>query len=104
MSGHAVLEGRVQAGHVLATVSAPNAVCACVLVIQSCPTLCNPVDCSTPFSVHGVLQASILEWAAIPSPRNPPHPGTEPRSPALQADSLPSEPPGKYTTLWDYPK
>ena len=37
-----------------------------VLVIQSCPTLCNPVDCSPPgSSVHGILQARILEWVAI---------------------------------------
>ena len=35
-------------------------------VIQSCPTLCDPVDCSPPgSSVHGVLQARILEWVAI---------------------------------------
>ena len=35
-------------------------------VTQSCPTLCNPVDCSLPsFSVHGILQARILEWVAI---------------------------------------
>ena len=35
-------------------------------VAQSCPTLCNPVDCSLPgFSVHGILQARILEWVAI---------------------------------------
>ena len=37
-----------------------------VLVTQSCPTLCDPVDCSQPgSSVHGILQASILEWVAI---------------------------------------
>ena len=37
-----------------------------VLVTQSCPTLCNPMDCSPPgSSVHGILQARILEWAAI---------------------------------------
>ena len=37
-----------------------------VLVTQSCPTLCNPVDCSLPgFSVHGILQGRILEWVAI---------------------------------------
>ena len=36
------------------------------LVIQSCPTLCNPMDCSPPgFSVHGILQARILEWVAM---------------------------------------
>ena len=35
-------------------------------VAQSCPTLCNPVDCSLPgSSVHGILQARILEWVAI---------------------------------------
>ena len=37
---------------------------------QSCPTLCGPVDCSRPGScVHGILQAGILEWAAMPSSR-----------------------------------
>ena len=35
-------------------------------VAQSCPTLCDPLDCSLPgFSVHGILQARILEWVAI---------------------------------------
>ena len=38
------------------------------LVAQSCPTLCDPLDCSPPASsVHGILQARILEWAAISS-------------------------------------
>ena len=37
-----------------------------VLVTQSCPTLCDPMDCSPPgSSVHGILQARILEWVAI---------------------------------------
>ena len=41
-----------------------------VLVSQLCPTLCDPMDCSLPgSSVHGILQARILEWVAIPSPR-----------------------------------
>ena len=36
-----------------------------LLVIQSCPTLCDPMDCSLPSSsVHGILQARILEWVA----------------------------------------
>ena len=40
-----------------------------VLVAQSCPTLCNPVDCSPPgSSVHGILQVRILEWGPFPSP------------------------------------
>ena len=35
-------------------------------VTQSCPTLCDPMDCSLPgFSVHGIFQARILEWGAI---------------------------------------
>ena len=38
-----------------------------MLVTQSCLTLCNPMNCSPPgSSVHGILQASILEWVAIP--------------------------------------
>ena len=38
-----------------------------VLVIQSCPILCDPMDCSLPgSSVHGMLQVRILEWVAIP--------------------------------------
>ena len=51
---------------------------------QSCLTLCDPVDCSLPgFSVHGILQARILEWVAISSSRGSSDPGIEPRSPAL---------------------
>ena len=62
-----------------------------VLVVQSYLTLCDPMDCSPPdSSVHGILQARILEWVAIPSPGDL----LDPRSPALQADSLLSEPPG----------
>ena len=67
-----------------------------MLVAQSCPTLCNPMDYNLPgSSAHGILQARILEWVvgAIPFSRGSyPNPGTEPGSPALQADSLPSEP------------
>ena len=40
-------------------------VCVCVLVAQSCPTVCNPVDCSPPgSSFHGILQVRVLEWVA----------------------------------------
>ena len=53
------------------------------------------MDCSPPgSSVHGISQARILEWVAISFSRGF-SPGIELRSPALQADSLPSEPPGK---------
>ena len=62
------------------------------LITQLCPTLCDPMDCSPPgSSVHGILQERILEWVAMPSSRR----SSQPRSPALQADSLPSEPPGE---------
>ena len=60
-------------------------------VAQSFPTLCNPTN----YTVHGILQARILEWVAFPFSRGFSHPGIEPRSPALQADSLPAEPQGK---------
>ena len=40
------------------------------LVTQSCPTLCNPIDCSPPgSSIHGILQARILEWVVVPFSR-----------------------------------
>ena len=58
---------------------------------QSCPTLQDPMD----YTVHGILQARILQWVASPFSRDLPNPGIEPRSPALQADSLPGEPQGK---------
>ena len=65
-------------------------------VAQSCPTLCDPVDCSPQgSSVHGIFQASILEWVAISFSRGSSRPGIEPRSPTLEADALTSEPPGK---------
>ena len=39
--------------------------------LQSCPTLCNPIDSSPPgSSVHGILQARILEWVAISFPKS----------------------------------
>ena len=47
----------------------------------------------------GILQARILEWVAMPSSRGSSQPGIEPKSPTLQTDSSPSEPPGK---LGDY--
>ena len=53
------------------------------------------MDYSPPgFSVHRILEAGILEWVAIPFSGDLPDPGIEHRSPALQADSLPSELPG----------
>ena len=46
-----------------------------MLVTQSCPTLCDPMDCSPPgSSVRGILQARILEWVAISFSRGSPQP------------------------------
>ena len=50
-----------------------------VKVTQSCLTLCD----STDYTVHGILQARIVEWVAVPSPEDLPNPGIKPRSPAL---------------------
>ena len=67
-------------------------------LLQLCPTLCDPVDCSpSGSSVHGFLQAKILEWVSFSPPGDLPNPGVKPRSPALQADSLLSVPLGKPT-------
>ena len=53
---------------------------------QLCPTLYNPMNCSLPGSpVHGILQAGILEWVAIPFSSDLSDPGIESGSPALQA-------------------
>ena len=61
------------------------------------PTHCDLMDCSPPgSSVHRILQARVLEWVAVPFSRGDlPNPGIKPGSPALQADSLLSEPPEK---------
>ena len=65
-------------------------------VAQLCPTLCDSMDCNLPgSSVREILQARVLEWVAISFSRGSSQPGMEPTSPELQADALPSEPPGK---------
>ena len=56
--------------------------CCYCLVAKSCG-VCNPMNCSPlGFSVHGISQARILEWVAIPSPGNLPNLGFKPMSPA----------------------
>ena len=96
--------------------------CFCAKLLQSCLTLFDPMDCSSPGpSVHGILQARILEWVAMPSSRG----SSQPRDRTQvsfgllhwQAGSLPLVPPGKpftqvsescsvmsgFATLWTGP-
>ena len=67
---------------------------ACVRAksLQSCLTLCDPMNCSPPgSSVHGISQARILEWVAMPSSRGSSRPSDQtesPEAPALQVGSL----------------
>ena len=60
-------------------------------VVQLCLTLCDPMD----YTVHGILQAGVLEWEAFPFSKGSSQPRVKPGSPALQADSLPTELSGK---------
>ena len=60
-------------------------------VVQSSLTLCDPMV----YTVHGILQARILEWVAFPFSRGSSQPWIKLRSSTLQADSLPAEPQGK---------
>ena len=64
---------------------------------QLCPTLCDPVDCSLPGSLHGISQARILEQVAISSSReiNPGIKPTSPASPALASRFFTTAPSGK---------
>ena len=67
-----------------------------MLVAQSYLTFCNPMDCRPPgSSVHGIFRQEYWNGLPFPSPGDLPNSGIEPRSPALQANSLTSEPSGK---------
>ena len=63
-------------------------------VTQWCPTLCNPLDLQAPLFM-GFSRQEYWTGLPFPSPGDLPNPGIEPGSPALQADALPAEPPGK---------
>ena len=72
--------------------------CCHCLVTKLRLTLCNPMDCSPPASsVHGDSPGknTVVACHALPPPGDLPNSAIEPRSPALQMDSLPSELPGK---------
>ena len=72
--------------------------CVLSLVTQKCSTLCNPMDCSPPW---GFSREEYYSRLPCPPPGDLPNPGIKPRCPALQVDSLPSEPLGKpsYSTI-----
>ena len=75
--------------------------CVCVLVAKQCLTLCDPMDCvahQAPLSI-GFPRQEYWSGLPPPSPGDLPDPGLKPGSPALQADSLLSEPPRKPLTL-----
>ena len=85
-----------------------------VLVTQSCLTLCNSMDCTTPphprlpgSSVHGILQARILEWVAIPFSRGSSWPRDQTHiswvSYIVRQVPLPLAPPGKLIILREGP-
>ena len=70
--------------------SANKILCVCVLVTQSCPTLCDLMDCSPPGSSLSLQFSRQENWSGLPfpSPRDLPHPGIKSMSPAWQAYSL----------------
>ena len=75
------------------------------LVSQSCPTLCDPMDCNPlGSSVHGISQQEYWSGLPFPSAGDLPNPGIKPGSPALQAESFPSEPQGQPRHLKTKPQ
>ena len=77
----------------------------CAKLFQSCLSLCNPLDCSPPgSSVHGILQARILEWITMPSSRRSSKPRDQTRDSCSSCTAgrfFTAEPPGKPIT-WIY--
>ena len=71
------------------------------LAAQSCPTLCKSTDCSlSGFSVHGIIQARELEWAAISFSRGSSWPEDQTRVSCTAGRFLPTEPLGKPPHTW----
>ena len=80
-------------------------VCICYLVAKSCPTLCDPMDCSLPgTSIHGFPKQEYWNGLPFPSPGDLPDPGIKPMSPALVGKFFTTEPPGKpiYVCMYIY--
>ena len=74
--------------------------------LQSCPTLCDPMDCSLPgSSVHGILQARILQWVVMPSSRGTSQPRDQTHISYVSCFgrwALPLEPPGKHLLFFGF--
>ena len=70
-----------------------------VKVAHSCPTLCDPIG----YTVHGILQARILEWVASPFSRESSQPRDWTQVSHMQVDSLPAEPQGQPRNTETYP-
>ena len=73
----------------------------CVLFTQSCPTLCDPMDCTARQALLSMGFSRQGYWSGLPllSPGDFPNPGIEPMSPALQSDALASELLGKHLNI-----
>ena len=67
--------------------------CVCVLVAQSCPTVCDPMNCTAHQALLSMGFSRQGYWSVLPfpSPEDLPDPGIKPGSPALQLDALLSE-------------
>ena len=89
--GHLPNPGIEPGSPALQAVALPSELLGKSKVIQLCPTLCVPME----YTVHGILQARILEWVAVPFSRGSSQPRNRTQVFALQVDSLPAEPPGE---------
>ena len=85
----AVIRAGKQQGPMLQHKELYSIFCVCMLVSQSYLTLCDPMDCNLPgSSVHGILQARILEWVAIPFSRGSSQPRDRTQVSLLQVNSF----------------
>ena len=76
------------------------------LVAQLCPTLCDPMDCNTPYSsVHVILQAKLLEWVSMPFSRGLSQPRDRTQVSCTASGFFTIWPPGKpaYVLFWGSP-
>ena len=79
----------------------------CCVYAQSCPNLCDPVNCSPPgSSVHGIFQVRVVEWVSISSSRGSSHPRNRTQVSCIACRFLTTEPPGKpsYTVGGNVPR